>query len=197
MRVKTEARRTAIVDIAWNLFRQQGYERTTMSEVSARLGGSKGTLYGYFKSKDELFLAAMERMVADQGATAFESLEASKPLKDRLIDFASSYIAMRTNPDAIALERILIAEAGRSNLGEVIRERLLVPQWRRFAEALQREAASGNLHIEDPDQATSDFRALLTMPILEHCLYENGQLNKQERSLLAENSVDTFLRAYF
>ncbi|OYW88264.1 MAG: TetR family transcriptional regulator, partial [Sphingobium sp. 32-64-5] len=54
MRVRTDDRRQAILDVATEMFREVGYARASMAAISARIGGSKGTLYGYFKSKEEL-----------------------------------------------------------------------------------------------------------------------------------------------
>ena len=52
-RVRTEEKRREIVAIASELFQEHGYDRTSMSMISERLGGSKATLYGYYKSKDD------------------------------------------------------------------------------------------------------------------------------------------------
>jgi len=41
MRPKTDDRRQAIMAAAWGAFRENGFERTTMSEISDRVGGSK------------------------------------------------------------------------------------------------------------------------------------------------------------
>jgi AcrR family transcriptional regulator len=51
MRVKSDTRREAILEIAKDLFREVGYERASMAMISARVGGSKATLYSYFKSR--------------------------------------------------------------------------------------------------------------------------------------------------
>ena len=59
MRTKSPARRQAILDVAAQTFRELGYERTTMCEIRARVGGSKATLYSYFASKEELFFAVI------------------------------------------------------------------------------------------------------------------------------------------
>ena len=45
MRVKSEAKRQAILDIAKATFIEQGYSNTSMSEIASRVGGSKATLY--------------------------------------------------------------------------------------------------------------------------------------------------------
>ena len=45
-------RRELILDVASEVFLKEGYAATSMSEIAARLGGSKGTLYNYLKSKE-------------------------------------------------------------------------------------------------------------------------------------------------
>jgi AcrR family transcriptional regulator len=51
---KPEERRTEIIAAARDLFHTQGYERTTMRHVMDKLGIAKGTIYHYFRSKEEL-----------------------------------------------------------------------------------------------------------------------------------------------
>ena len=65
MKVRTAARREAILEEALRLFEENGYERATMSELTRRLGGSKATLYGYFPSKQDLFLATIESRASE------------------------------------------------------------------------------------------------------------------------------------
>ena len=59
MRVRTEAKRDAIVGVAAAVFGEMGFERASMDEIAARTGASKATVYGYFGSKQELFLAVI------------------------------------------------------------------------------------------------------------------------------------------
>lgn len=49
-----------IIQAAIESFSQTGYDRTKMEDISKRLGLSKGTIYLYFKSKEDLFLAICE-----------------------------------------------------------------------------------------------------------------------------------------
>lgn len=61
---KPEIRRQEIVDTAKNLFLRKGYEQSTMQDVMKQLEIAKGTIYHYFKSKEEL-LEAVVHMMAD------------------------------------------------------------------------------------------------------------------------------------
>lgn len=52
---------TAILDAAYSLFGSKGFYETKMSEVAEQAGIAKGTVYLYFKSKEELFTAVTRR----------------------------------------------------------------------------------------------------------------------------------------
>ena len=51
---KTNVTKSKIVNAAWNLFYENGYENTPVDEIIARSGTSKGSFYHYFSSKDSL-----------------------------------------------------------------------------------------------------------------------------------------------
>lgn len=50
-----DARRRAILDAAWTLFLEKGFERTTLADIIALSGGSRSTVYEAFGDKDGLF----------------------------------------------------------------------------------------------------------------------------------------------
>lgn len=59
-----QARRDAILEVASKLLAREQFATITMAAMARRCGLAKGTLYLYFKSKEELFLAALERELA-------------------------------------------------------------------------------------------------------------------------------------
>lgn len=59
MRRKTEATRQRIIDAAYECFWRAGYTRTSLDSITERAGLTKRTLYGYFRSKDDLLAAVM------------------------------------------------------------------------------------------------------------------------------------------
>ncbi|MEO6377128.1 MAG: helix-turn-helix domain-containing protein, partial [Caulobacteraceae bacterium] len=59
-RAGRDLRRQAILNVACEAFLAEGYAAVSMSAIAATLGGSKATLYAYFRSKAELFAAVME-----------------------------------------------------------------------------------------------------------------------------------------
>ena len=53
------ARRQHILDTAWALFQEKEYEQVNIIDVAKGAGLAKGTVYLYFKTKEELFLAIL------------------------------------------------------------------------------------------------------------------------------------------
>ncbi|RKI84089.1 TetR/AcrR family transcriptional regulator [bacterium 0.1xD8-71] len=55
-----------ILDVAFRLFMEKGYEHTSIQDIIDHLGGlSKGAIYHHFKSKEDILYAVMGRMTAE------------------------------------------------------------------------------------------------------------------------------------
>ncbi len=55
-----------ILDVAFRLFMEKGYEHTSIQDIINQLGGlSKGAIYHHFKSKEDILVAVTERMTAE------------------------------------------------------------------------------------------------------------------------------------
>lgn len=196
MRVRTDERRRHIVEAAWSVFRQNGYDRTTMSEISEKVGGSKATLYGYFQSKEQLFAAVMEQAIGDQAERAFAHLAGDGDLATRLRDFARRYLETRMESEMIAIERALIAEGERSDFGEQLRMRFIQPHWRRLTAILDQEMQAGRLRKADPSLATWHFRGLIEADLVERRLHGDPAITAHELETAVDAGVETFLLAY-
>ena len=68
------------MSVAREVFFEHGYSATSMSAIAARLGGSKGTLYNYFRSKEELFEAQLRDVC---GALAIGSTRPTSRARQR------------------------------------------------------------------------------------------------------------------
>jgi AcrR family transcriptional regulator len=77
-------RRAQIIAAALACFTRKGYNNTTMDDIVTESGLSKGSLYWYFKSKDELFAEAMLSVFMDVGQEAFAALEQCTTAADKL-----------------------------------------------------------------------------------------------------------------
>lgn len=73
-----DGRRNALVLAAARLFREQGYERTTVRELAAAVGLRSGSLFHHFRNKEEILLAVMAngiQSVIDEGLEVLSSRE--------------------------------------------------------------------------------------------------------------------------
>jgi AcrR family transcriptional regulator len=105
--------REAIVAAALELFRQNGFERTTMRAVAERAGVSVGNAYYYFSSKEELVQGFYDQLVAEHRALALPGLASRGTLGDRLAhtlrawitaaepyrDFAGRFFSVAAQPE--------------------------------------------------------------------------------------------------
>ena len=79
---KGERTRANIVDVALRLFRERGYEATTMRAIAGEAGVSLGNAYYYFASKEHLIQAFYDR-------TQVDHTRAAQPVLDREIDLTA------------------------------------------------------------------------------------------------------------
>lgn len=196
MRVKTDAKRRDIVATAWEVFRAKGYEGASMSDVAERLGGSKATIYRYYGSKEELFAAALEEALKEQNDEAYERITRAADLRERLLEFADTYLKFRLTPEMIGVHRLMIASAERSDLSAVLRAQFIDPNWRRFADVIEREMAAGRLRKADPYLASIHFRGLVEADVLERRMNGERLVTNAQVETAIEQGVEAFLRAY-
>ncbi len=69
---------------AIEVFWEQGYANTSMQDLVDRLGLNRGSLYGTFGSKHELFVSALSRYCAEAPLALLQALETDGPLLPRL-----------------------------------------------------------------------------------------------------------------
>jgi len=81
---KAEETRERIVDAALTLFREKGFDQTTMRDIAASAGVATGAAYYYFRSKEELVMA-FYALTADEARTLLPALiDRSADLRKRL-----------------------------------------------------------------------------------------------------------------
>lgn len=160
------ARRDRIIAIAQQLFLEGGFAGTSMSEVAARLGGSKATLWSYFPSKESLFEAVLERASDDLDEILTAVLRPDDEPGIALPKFAERYVARLTSPDAIRLLRLIASELERfPQLGVMLYEGGMGRVVGRVSQYFYVQTAMGRLDVPNPDEAARQFCALLKQPV--------------------------------
>lgn len=84
MAAKSEQTRQLVAEVALRMFREIGFEKTTMRAIATEAGVSVGNAYYYFASKDDLVQELYVQVQAEHAAKANEALEGLKDLGSRL-----------------------------------------------------------------------------------------------------------------
>lgn len=86
---RTEERRTQIIDAAMALFDDQGYSSTKIADITEKAGMSKGLVYHYFRSKEEILLAILDRVTdcIEECAKIEDATEALTLFTKRLLSY--------------------------------------------------------------------------------------------------------------
>ncbi|CAD6537704.1 HTH-type transcriptional regulator BetI [Paraburkholderia kirstenboschensis] len=196
MRVKTEEKRQAIVDAAFEVFSEVGFERASMSEIAARAGGSKATLYSYFESKEVMFADVM-MAAAEEAKVATEVLKTSLPIRETLLKFGKQYLAATLKPQVLAVRRLAHQEGGRSDVGALFYDRGPKLAWQVVTDFLQQAIDGGQLRSCNAEVATAHLRGLYDAELLELCLVgAPADTSSRNVAKVVQRAVDVFLAAY-
>ncbi|HEY74646.1 MAG TPA: TetR/AcrR family transcriptional regulator [Thermoflexia bacterium] len=87
-----EERRAQIIEAALSCFARRGYANTTMDDIAAEAGVSKGTLYWYFEGKDDLLMATLTSVFEGIGEEAMVAVASCETAADKLRTLASAMI---------------------------------------------------------------------------------------------------------
>jgi len=195
MRVKTDSRRCAILEAAIAMFREVGFERTSMARISARAGGSKATLYSYFASKEELFAAAMVDAMEDQGQAMLDLLDPSEPdVEAVLLRFGATYLDFVTDSEHMCCVRTAIAQGGNGALGAALYRLGPKRGWSDITAYIAKVMENGSLPKADPHLAAMHLKGMLEAGVVYPMLF--GAEPELDKGQAVSAAIATFLRAY-
>ncbi|MDZ7374115.1 MAG: TetR/AcrR family transcriptional regulator [candidate division KSB1 bacterium] len=109
-----EDRRKSILEAAIRLFAEKGYHETRMDDVAEAAGLSKGALYLYYKSKEDLFCALIEEKVQELIPTLQSAVDGAHSLPDLVHKVVRTQLSLRQ--DNVHMFRIFQAHQWRSDL---------------------------------------------------------------------------------
>jgi TetR/AcrR family transcriptional regulator, transcriptional repressor of aconitase len=123
-------RRQRIVDAAWTRLQTAGYHDTSVDDVCDEAGVSKGAFYGYFDTKQDLFLALLDEETAALSGVALELAREDLAGAERVRRFVQAMLEVGDSAGRVQLRADLWSELAAD---PVVRER--------FAEAVERRRA--------------------------------------------------------
>lgn len=113
LKPRSADKREEVLDIASETFRVKGYDGTSINVMAREAGISKESIYRYFGSKEDLFLAVVERelSVYRQGMLETVSSFEGKSLRDALHAVADATLKVASNERTLALRRLVFQMA--------------------------------------------------------------------------------------
>lgn len=142
-----------MLDAAAGLFLRDGFAATSIEAIATAAGVSKRTLYARFAGKEAVFLAVVQRLIGTW-LTGFDAaVEAAPSLEAALLAAGQRMLAVALTPSALALHRLMVAEAGRfPELATALRDAGARTGIERLCRVLQ-------MHCPDADPASLAFLA--------------------------------------
>jgi AcrR family transcriptional regulator len=191
-----EALRRKIIDAAVALFREQGYANVSMRKIAKRIEYSVGTLYLYYRDKDELFLAVQQHAF-DQAFAFMQKALTSADSLDRIHQMGERYILFGLRyPDLYQL--MFMMENPMDALGEEAGWKPGIKLHELLVGIVRECIADGHFADDDPAQISftlwSLVHGMVSLKISQRLrIYEGDHV---EGLCLSEGSEQMILDAY-
>jgi AcrR family transcriptional regulator len=192
------SKRRQIMDGAREVFLAQGFDAASMGAIVRKAGVSKGTLYVYFDSKEQLFEAIAQEACAAQAEGVFSFDPADHDVEAVLTRLGRSFVKFFCRPGAMSALRTVISISERMpEIGRKFYETGPAKGVAAFHRYLESQVAAGNLMIEDCEVAAAQFLDSCHATILRSLLFNAGDAPADERiNHVVGIAVRTFLAAY-
>lgn len=157
-------RPTEIVDAALEVFAEKGFAGARLDEIAARAGVSKGALYLYFATKEDLFRAVVGQAIAPN-LTLLKAVAASHPgpFSDLVQGVAGQLGVVAASPSLGGVLKMVVGEARNfPELARIWHDSVVAQGLEVIATAIQAAQARGEVRPGDP----RTFALQLIAPVL-------------------------------
>jgi AcrR family transcriptional regulator len=83
----SEERKDQIIDAASEVFTEKGFQKARMDDIAEKSGLSKGALYWYFKSKDDIVIGIFDRIFSREARDLETLVSSADTASDRLLQY--------------------------------------------------------------------------------------------------------------
>lgn len=195
---RKEARPGELLDAALDLFVEKGFAATRSEEVAARAGVSKGTLFLYFPSKEELFKAVVRENISGRFAEWNEEFEGFEGTTADMVRYCMRMWWERIGATrASGITKLIISEARNfPDIAAFYQQEVIRPGTELVRRILQRGIDRGEFRPLDMDYAVFSIVApMIFLIMMKHslgcCMPQDYELDP-ERYVNAQ--VETLLR---
>jgi TetR/AcrR family transcriptional regulator len=152
---RKEARPGELLDAALDLFVEKGFSATRVEEVAARAGVSKGTLFLYFQSKEDLFKAVVRENIANKFPTWQEEFVVFEGTCSDMLRYALiSWWDRIGKTRASGITKLVMSEAQNfPEIADFYQDEVIKPGNAMIRRILERGVQSGEFRDLDLEQA--------------------------------------------
>jgi AcrR family transcriptional regulator len=136
-------RREQILAAAFEEFAAHGYAATRLEDVAKRAAIAKGTIYLYFRDKEQLFRAVVRSLIKKRVVAFAGAFQGPAPVLFREM-LSRMYAQVVRNERARGIVRLLVAESDKfPQLSDIYHQEIIGPGLRALRQMLKRGVASG------------------------------------------------------
>ncbi len=193
-RLEAAALGDKILDVATDLFLSRGFGATSIEAVAGRARISKRTFYHRFRDKAELYTAVVRRLLQHWLPEFEAAFDEPGPLNTVLERLAKRMLTVALSPQALALRRLLLAEAERfPQLVDIAIEQGATRVIERIAALLEEERRAGRIALDDCRFAATQFQEMVISIPLRRAMGFGTPLSNTEREEWAMKCVALFI----
>ena len=167
---KGERRKQELLQIAYRMFLQKGYEETSVDEIIAQAGIAKGTYYYYFETKEQMLEEVIGMMISQEIQAAEQILQTDLPVPQKIVGIISS---LRPTQEEAPIEGALMKPENIIMHGKV-RKKLIETVTPLLSKVVEEGIDEG---IFSCDHVPERVRMLL---ILSSELFDDGQFSEAD-----------------
>jgi TetR/AcrR family transcriptional regulator of autoinduction and epiphytic fitness len=194
-----EERLSELLDVAAEIFISEGFSAASTNEIARRANSSKTTFYSRFPTKEQLFLAVIERRMTGIFQQVAASLPEEPPIEETLRNYGAALIRVALSKKQLALVRVISMEAAKfPALGKRFYELGPKRGEERLAAYLTKQVEKGRLMNDDTRQMAQHFMSLITGgPIRWFVLgFDPSSISKSALQKHLNSAIQVFMRAY-
>ncbi len=196
--VEENAKCRQVIEGARKIFLARGFDAASMGDIAKAAGVSKGTLYVYFKDKDELFAALMKKECLFQAEDVFIFDPADADIAGTLTRLGVTYVSRVCEPGRQLPLRTVVAIADRMpNIGRIFYENGPLVGISKLRAYLEAQVAAGRLRVRDCEVAAAQLMEAYLATLFKPLLFNFAPPPTRERiEYVVGLAVEDFMAAH-
>jgi AcrR family transcriptional regulator len=142
-----EERQEEIIDTAQKLFKENGFDKTQIADISSAMNVAQGLFYRYFKSKTEILYAVIDKITSEQSAKIKQKMESHEGSALEALTFLLS-----SRPDYDCYDKLFPSLKSDHAIMEYCSQRMSVSALPVLLSIIERGNADGSWSCEYPKE---------------------------------------------